>query len=70
VDRHRVGHERPQIQDDLLKRVQLVDVDGVEPGLGGGAAGKEESIDIGKIAFARAEDKDGSKNDETDDIEV
>jgi hypothetical protein len=63
VDGDRVGHERPQIQDDLLERVQQVDVDGVEPGLGAGAAGKEESIDIGNVAFAGTEDKNGSKND-------
>jgi hypothetical protein len=53
-----------------LERVEQVDVDRVQAGLGAGPAGEKEGIDICKIPFPGTKNDDGSKDGKTNDVEV
>lgn len=56
MDKDWIAEDWYQMQHDLLVKVKLVGIDGVEPGLGGGSRSKEERIDVGKVAGGEQDD--------------
>jgi hypothetical protein len=70
VDCDWVCHHGPEVKNDLLERVEQIEVDCVEACLGAGTAAEKEGIDISDVPFACAIYEDGSKDGKPDNIEV
>lgn len=70
VQGDRVRHHGEEVHDNLLERVELVNVHRVEASLGVGTASKEQSVDIRHIVVAGGIDEDRGNDCATDDPEI
>jgi len=57
VDGDWVGEHRYDIDNDLLERIQFVDIHHIQAGLGAGTGTEEESIDIANVATTTSKEE-------------